>query len=85
MMGYSITLEQANKLDKNRSEGRLCHMSTGRGGCFNRATVRETHESFMYALDEGDMTVSEMTLCGRHAMGVGTAGTNFRVVASERF
>ena len=83
-MGYSITEEKYRKLEDNRKAGRLCAMSTGRGGCFTTATCVETHDSLLYEVGEGEMSVTEMTFCGRHKMGVGYVGRNFRVVASKR-
>lgn len=89
-MGYDLSWEQGEKLERYRREGRLCAVSTGRGGCFNRATVRQTQESWYY---EGDKLEGkppravEMTLCVRHARQypAGYEGVNFRVVAQERF
>lgn len=43
-MGFSITREQYERSEKLRRENRQCAMSTGRGGCFNRATWEATQE-----------------------------------------
>lgn len=87
-MGYSITWEQHEKLEKNRRDGRLCQFSTGRGGCFTRATTKVTQDSWNYATekDAGETPhVHVMTLCTRHAMPVGYEGMNFTVTATEKF
>lgn len=83
-MGYSISQEQHDKLERNRREGRLCAMSTGRGGCFTRATWRERWESWPYKIGEGHRLVSIMTHCGRHHLEPGYEGMNFRVLSVER-
>lgn len=84
-MGYSISEEQHQRLEANRREGRTCHMSTGRGGCFTRATVKQTSESWPYKLEEGTSRIATMTFCKRHSSAPGFEGVNFRVLATERF
>jgi hypothetical protein len=88
-MGYSISQEQHEKLERNRAEGRLCCVSTGRGGCFNRATVRQTVESWYYEKDRlaGEPPhVDTQVICASHSRGgLYDEGTNFRVLAKERF
>lgn len=83
-MGYSITEEQYQRLERNRREGRQCHMSTGRGGCFTRATVAQTSESWPYHIGEGERRVATTTFCKRHASEPGYEGVNFRVLSTER-
>jgi hypothetical protein len=86
-VGYSISMEQANKLERNRREGRLCAMSTGRGGCFTRATWVEKGDSWYY---EEDMVAGKEphplvhTVCAKHRMGAGYKGRNFVVHTSEK-
>lgn len=84
-MGYDISQEQYEKVERLRSEGRQCAMSTGRGGCFNRATWTELHECWLYELEQGDRTEHHMVFCGRHHSAPGTEGRNFRVLSSARF
>jgi hypothetical protein len=89
-MGYSISQEQYEKLERHKREDRLCAMSTGRGGCFNRATVRQTVDSWYYAEDRANGVTPHritQTVCSRHAktMPVGYDGTNFRVLSEERY
>lgn len=84
-MGYDISQEQYEKLERLRREGRQCAMSTGRGGCFNRATYREVHEHWTYHIDEGQRTERTMVFCGRHASLPGAQGVNYRVLSVERF
>lgn len=84
-MGYSITEAQHQKLLRYQDEGRQCAMSTGRGGCFNRATIKNLCQSFSYKLDEGEARESVHTLCKRHAHEAGTEHVNFRVLSQETF
>lgn len=83
-MGYSITHEQHERLERLRREDRLCAVSTGRGGCFNRATWEVLQETWPYRLDDGKRTVHRMTLCGRHVQAAGFEGGNFRVLRADR-
>jgi hypothetical protein len=89
-MGYSMSNEQWEKLERLEQEGRRCSMATGRGGCFGRATVRETCERTGADAgragyhDNPDGTY-DMVLCRRHALGTGYQGVNFQVVKSVRF
>lgn len=83
-MGYSISQEQWEKLQRYEREGRRCAFSTTGGGCFNRATTGVTQESWTYKVGEGDSREHEMTLCTRHAEDVGYQGVNFRVTATRK-
>lgn len=84
-MGYSITHEQHQRLERLKAEGRDCKMSTRGGGCFNRATRKATQQSFPYKLDEGNESTHVMTLCTRHVYPVGYEGVNFRVTKVEKY
>jgi hypothetical protein len=82
-MGYSISAELHDKLEKNRRDGRLCAGSSrSRVGCSTRATIIVFTESWIYAIDEGKSAVHEMRMCSRHARQnlIGFEGVNFRVV-----
>lgn len=83
-MGYSLSQEQFERLEANRRAGRQCAMATGRGGCFTRATWKETHESWPYAIGEGESKVSEMVFCGAHHNPEGYRGVNFVVRSVEK-
>jgi hypothetical protein len=89
-MGYDISQEQHDKLERNRREDRLCAVATGRGGCFNRATVKATEEAWVYEEDRlaGEPPVIRtMKLCTRHAKPEAgyLEGTNYRVISLEKF
>jgi hypothetical protein len=86
-MGYSMTSEKADKINALAAEARRCSMNNGRGGCATRATVMVVDQSFVYRLDEGAESVTEMPMCARHArqMPVGFEGVNFRVLDHRRF
>ena len=69
-MGYSITRAQHDKLEALRATGRLCWVSTGRGGCYARATVRLTYESWNYEQDRTAgkaPVIRTAVLCRAHA------------------
>lgn len=86
-MGYSISAEQHDKLERNRRDGRLCWVATGRGGCFNRATIRLTLESWLTGQHRAagePPTIGTAVVCSRHARD-NREGTNFRVTGAERF
>lgn len=90
MMGYSISQEKYEKLERNRREGRLCSMNNGRGGCSARATVRQHTLNWYYEEEKlrGDPPrEGTSVLCRRHAneMPPGYEGRNFTVVSEERF
>jgi hypothetical protein len=87
-MGYSLSQEQYEKLEQNRREGRLCCVSTGRGGCFSRATRRLTHESWPYEQDRKDgkpPTIGTVVACTRHATPAWQEGLNYRTTKVEKF
>lgn len=87
-MGYSLSQEQYEKLERNRQEGRLCSVSTGRGGCFSRATVRWTTNSWMYAEDRQAGKAPEVTtsvVCTRHNRDDWHHGTNYEVISTDKF
>lgn len=53
-MGYDISQAKYEKLEKNRSEGRLCGGATmAKAGCSIRATRREITETWNYKIGEG--------------------------------
>jgi hypothetical protein len=83
-MGYSLDQDQWETLERNKRDGRLCGMATGKGGCFTRATWKQTDEVWTYNIGEGESHLSEITLCGRHKMEPGYEGTNFRVLSVEK-
>src|SRR5215831_3291963 len=78
-MGYSISQEQHERLERNRRAGRLCAMSTGRGGCFTAATTAHLTESWPYAIGEGRSRLHTQHFCGRHS-SVCAVGVNFRTL-----
>jgi hypothetical protein len=51
-MGYSLSQTQVLTLEELSACGRRCAMATGRGGCFNRATVREWQLTWNYERDK---------------------------------
>ena len=86
-MGYSLSQEQWEKLESHRHEGRQCAMSTGRGGCFSRATYKVTSNSWVYESNKlsGDAPpVHTMVFCTKHTEPVGYEGGNFTVTAVEK-
>jgi hypothetical protein len=87
-MGYSLSQEQYEKLQRNKAEGRLCCVSTGRGGCFTRATRRLTHESWPYESDRAagkPPTIGVVVACTRHSTPDWQEGLNFRTIKVEKF
>jgi hypothetical protein len=87
-MGYSISQEQYERSEKNRREGRQCCVSTGRGGCFNRATRRLTQDTWVYAEDRQAGKSPEIHVavaCPRHAAPDWQEGTNFTTLKVEAF
>jgi hypothetical protein len=82
-MGFSITLEKSEKLNKNRAEGRLCGGPTRtRAGCTTRATWQVLEEVWTHNLGVGKSRVAVLPMCKRHArqMPRGYCGVNFRVL-----
>lgn len=82
-MGISITEAKAQKLDKNRREGRLCGGPTrSRAGCATRATWQLVEEVWTHNLGVGKSRVTILPVCKRHAMQLpaGYCGVNFRVL-----
>jgi hypothetical protein len=87
-MGYSISEEQYEKLRANQREGRQCCVSTGRGGCFNRATRRLTQETWSYEADRkaGKPSTTHVAVaCPRHATPAWQEGLNFTTTKVEKF
>jgi hypothetical protein len=99
-VGYSMSQEQVEKLERFASEGRTCRMATrwrenGGSNCFNRAIHRTTELTWSYCEDknafDADPTTGPAprltvgTFCQRHVMPAGFEGGNFRVVRVERF
>ena len=88
LMGYSISQDQHDKLEKHRREGRLCCVATGRGGCFNRATRRLTQDTWPYDRDRqaGKPPTRHVAVaCARHATPDWQEGTNFTTLSVEAF
>jgi hypothetical protein len=82
-VGYSISAELHDKLEKNRRENRLCNgAARSRAGCSTRATTVVVTESWVYRIGEGKSTRHEVRMCTRHARQtpIGFSGVNFRVV-----
>jgi hypothetical protein len=95
-MGYSLSFEQVKKLEDLAAQGRRCAMATGRGGCFNRATVRELQLTWSYerdkvAFDQDPQTgpiprLLTAVFCPRHSsIHYGGEGGNFRTIRREVF
>jgi hypothetical protein len=87
-MGYSLSQEQWEKLEQNKREGRLCCVSTGRGGCFNRATRRLTQHSWPYEADRQAGKTPDLHVavaCARHATPDWQEGLNFTTLKVEKF
>lgn len=85
-MGYSISEETYQRLERNRREGRLCGGATRvRHGCVARATQQAIQETWTHKIGEGESHVSPLSLCARHARQVapGYEGVNFRVLSVE--
>lgn len=78
-MGYSMSQEQHDKIERNRRMGRLC--SGGRHFCVTPATRRVTSWTWTHKIGEGKAHESELLLCTRHARtySVGFEGVNFIV------
>lgn len=82
-MGYSISQETYERIERNRREGRLC-----RGGsrCSSRGTWWAFHETWVHKIGEGDskLDMQGMPFCKKHlrefAPHVGFEGVNYRVV-----
>jgi hypothetical protein len=73
-MGYDMSEAQYNRLERNRADGRMCAMSTGRGGCFNRANRMVVQEATNLDTDGNPFDtmhpeghVDTMPFCKRHA------------------
>jgi hypothetical protein len=87
-MGYSLDQHQWEKLEHNKAEGRLCCVSTGHGGCFNRATRRLTQLTWPYESDRKAGKAPETHVavaCTRHATPDWLEGLNFTTINVEKF
>ena len=91
-MGYSMTQEQHERLEQYRADGRLCYMSTGRGGCMTRATRVVDMTTWYYADDpeRRGLETKSAPMCTRHANDMAywigrDIGTNTIVHAVRKF
>jgi hypothetical protein len=83
-MGYSISEETYERIERNRREERLCQGSTR---CSTRATRIVTQRCWLYTIEEGPETLEDMKMCTRHAntLPVGFRGVNFIVTQVQPF
>jgi hypothetical protein len=79
-MGYDISQETHERIEKNRRDGRLCQ---GSGRCSTRATKLVQQRCWPYRVGEGDLSERPMVMCAKHAseFPAGYVGVNFEVVS----